>query len=89
VKTASTPWGKASLVDEVTIPQRAGGKRFASVLQLLELPTGERLVRVAYTTDGRGRRGPVTVRARDLVRLHEALASHDELREALMSDGTA
>ena len=34
-KTA-TPWGPASLVEELTVPQRSGDKRFASVVQLLE-----------------------------------------------------
>lgn len=82
--TASTPWGRAALVDQVTVTQRAAGKRFASVVQLLELPSGERLVRVAYTTDGRGRRGPVTLRQRDVERLREELDRHDELRRALM-----
>jgi len=43
-KTA-TPWGAAKLIDELTLPQRAGEKRFASVVQLLEAPRGERLVR--------------------------------------------
>ena len=34
-KTA-TPWGAARLVDELTLPQRAGDKRFASNLRQLE-----------------------------------------------------
>ena len=46
----ATPWGAAELVDELTLPQRAGEKRFASVVQLLAGPRGERLVRFAYTT---------------------------------------
>ena len=32
--------------------QRAGEKRFASLVQLLEDSKGERLIRFAYTTDG-------------------------------------
>jgi hypothetical protein len=36
LKQAATPWGGAKLVDELTLPQRAGEKRFASVVQLLE-----------------------------------------------------
>ncbi len=63
---AATPWGPAELVEELTLAQRAGEKRFASVVQLLEAPGGERLVRFAYTTGGSARRGPVTLRARDL-----------------------
>ena len=58
-------------------------KRFASVVQLLETDRGERLVRFAYTTGGAVRRGPVTLRARDLERLRAALAEHPGLAEAL------
>ena len=87
-KTA-TPWGTASLLDEVSLPQRAGDKRFASVVQLLEGAKGERLVRFAYSTDGVARRGPVTMRERDLERLRAALSEHPELAAALGLDGGA
>ena len=53
---AATPWGQAELVEELTLAQRAGDKRFASVVQLLEAPGGEQLVRFAYTTGGSARR---------------------------------
>jgi hypothetical protein len=85
-KTA-TPWGQASLVDELTLPQRAGDKRFASVVQLLEGPRGERLVRFAYSTGGAARRGPVTLRLRDLERLRAALGEHPRLAEVLRLAG--
>jgi hypothetical protein len=78
----TTPWGRASLLDEVTIPQRAADRRFASLVQLLETDGGERLVRFAYATGGAARRGPVTLRGRDLERLRAALAEHRELAEA-------
>jgi hypothetical protein len=81
-KTA-TPWGGAELVEQVTVRQQAGERRFASLVQLLETPAGERLVRFAYTSGGPARRGPVTFRARDLERLHAQLAQHPELAEAL------
>ena len=80
---AATPWGGSVVVDEVALPQRAGDKRFATIVQLLEIEKGERLVRFAYTTDGTVRRGPVTLRARDLDRLRAALAEHPELAGAL------
>jgi hypothetical protein len=86
MKTA-TPWGKAVLLDELTLPQRSGEKRFASVVQLLEAPRGERLVRFAYSTGGATRRGPVTLRLRDLERLREALAEHPDLAEVLRLAG--
>jgi hypothetical protein len=71
--TAATPWGPASILEEASVPQRAGDKRFAVIVQLLETRTGERLVRFAYTTSGSARRGPVTMRVRDLERLRAAL----------------
>jgi hypothetical protein len=80
---AATPWGAATLVEEVRLPQQAGDKRFASLVQLLENGKGERLVRFAYATEGVARRGPVTLRLRDLERLREALAKHPGLEEAL------
>jgi hypothetical protein len=80
---AATPWGAAELVEELTVAQRAGDKRFASVVQLLEAPGGERLVRFAYTTGGSARRGPVTLRLRDLERLRIGLADRPGLAEAL------
>jgi hypothetical protein len=69
----ATPWGAANVVERLTVPQRAGERRFASLVELLETGDGERLVRFAYSTDGVGRRGPVTLRARDVERLHKEL----------------
>jgi hypothetical protein len=80
---AATPWGPAELVEELKLAQRAGEKRFSSVVQLLEVDGGERLVRFAYTTDGSARRGPVTLRLRDLERLRAGLAERPALAEAL------
>ena len=82
-KTTATPWGPAHTVEQVTLPQRAGEKRFASVVQLLETEKGERLVRFSYSTGGVGRRGPVTLRKRDLERLRETLVEHPDLAEAI------
>ena len=76
---AATPWGTAIVVDELRVPQQAGDKRFASLVQLLETAKGERLVRFAYATDGVARRGPVTLRPRDLQRLRALLEKHPEL----------
>jgi hypothetical protein len=86
-KTTATPWGAAHAVEQLTLQQRAGDKRFASLVQLLETEKGERLVRFAYTTDGSTRRGPVTLRASDLERLRAALAEHPGLAEALLGGG--
>ena len=78
---AATPWGPATLLEELRLPQQSGGKRFASLVQLLEDSKGERLVRFAYATDGVARRGPVTLRARS--RAARALAKHPGLEEVL------
>jgi hypothetical protein len=80
---ATTPWGDAVVVDELRLEQRAGERRFASVVQLLEGGKRERLVRFAYATDGVARRGPVTLRAGDLQRLRRALDDHPELARTL------
>jgi hypothetical protein len=86
-KKIATPWGDAQPVEQLTLQQRAGDKRFASVVQLLETDKGERLVRFAYTTNGTARRGPVTLKLRDLERLRAALAEHPALAEALLGGG--
>jgi len=83
VRRTATPWGPADLVDELTLRQQAGGKRLASVVQLLETDRGERLVRFAYSTGGSARRGPVTLRERDMARLRADLPRHPALAEAL------
>jgi hypothetical protein len=80
---AETPWGPAEVVEELTVRQQAGDKRFASLVQLLELGSGERLVRFAYSTGGAVRRGPITLRQRDVARLHALLADRPGLSEAL------
>ena len=44
---ATTPWGKTEVLEELTVPQRAGDKRFATVVQLLIDEKGDELVRFA------------------------------------------
>jgi hypothetical protein len=85
--STSTPWGSATLVERLVLQQRAGDKRFSSVVELLEDGRGERLVRFAYSTAGASRRGPVTLRERDLARFREALAKTPALAEALGLEG--
>ena len=77
--TVTTPWGKATSVEELTIPQRAGEKRFTTRVELLELADGERLVRMSYATSGTARRGPVTLRERDVEKLRGALERAPQL----------
>jgi hypothetical protein len=80
---AATAWGEAAIVDELVLPQAAGEREFAAVVQLLADGDGARYVRFAYTTDGVVRRGPVTFREEDLGRLREELRGHPELAGAL------
>ena len=82
-RKVATPWGPASLVEEVELPQAAPDKEFVSVVQLLESPEGERLVRFAYTTGGVARRGPITLRADDVAALRKALRKRPALAEVL------
>ena len=81
--TVTTPWGKAKTIEEVSVPQRAGEKRFMTKVELLETGAGERLVRFSYATDGASRRGPVTLRERDLAKLGAVLERAPELRQVL------
>lgn len=85
--TVTTPWGKATSVAAVSITQRAGGKRFATRVELLESSDGERLVRFSYATSGSARRGPVTLRERDLAKLRVALGRSPELGRMLVDSG--
>jgi hypothetical protein len=85
----ATPWGRAAVVEEITVPQRVGEKRFSAIVQLLETPKGERLVRFAYATGGTARRGPLTLRARDVEGLRAALAKRPGLASALGMGGEA
>jgi hypothetical protein len=86
MKKISTPFGPATLVERVSLPQKAGDLRFSSLVELLETERGDRLVRVAYSTDGTVRRGPVTFRARDVERLRAALAKAPALSDLLGGD---
>ena len=62
----STPWGRATVLEEIRVPQRAGERRFETIVQLLEGTKGGELLRFTYSTGGTVRRGPVTLRGRDL-----------------------
>jgi hypothetical protein len=80
---AATPWGDTHVLEELRVPQRAGERRFETIVQLLEDGKGGVLVRFAYSTGGTARRGPVTLRGRDIERLRSELESRPRLAEAL------
>ena len=79
----TTAFGKARLAEQVALKQRANGKQFETLVQLLETEKGEYLVRFAYATDGTARRGPVTLRRADLERLRTALKKTPTLAAVL------
>lgn len=85
----ATPWGRASVREELRVAQRAGDRRFETVVQLLEDGKGGELIRFAYATGGTVRRGPVTLRPRDLERLLAALESRPRLAAALGLQATS
>jgi hypothetical protein len=85
--TVTTPWGKATSVEAVSVPQRSGERRFTTRVELLASEGGERLVRFSYATDGTGRRGPVTLREGDLAKLRLALERTSELGRMLGEGG--
>jgi hypothetical protein len=87
--TVTTPWGKATSVEAVSVPQRSGERRFTTRVELLAGGDGERLVRFSYATDGTARRGPVTLRERDLAKLRVALERTSELGRMLGDGGIA
>ena len=86
-KQVATPWGGAAVVEELALTQAADGRRFGALVQLLEGARGEAYVRFAYTTDGSARRGPVTLRERDLAKLRKQLATRPRLAALLALEG--
>jgi hypothetical protein len=85
--TVTTPWGRATTLEEVSVAQRAGDRRFTTRVELLQSADGDRLVRFSYATSGTARRGPVTLRERDLAKLRAALERSPDLRRALGEAG--
>ena len=85
----ATPWGRTTLLEQVALPQSVGDKRFKSLFELLETEKGDQLIRIAYSTDGVVRRGPVTLRQKDIEKLHDALAKAPALADALGFGGGA
>jgi hypothetical protein len=84
----TTAFGRADVAEEVTLKQRANGREFTTIVQLLEDEKGNWLVRFAYATDGVARRGPVTLRRADLERLRTALKKAPKLAAVLDFAGT-
>src|SRR5688500_15867008 len=86
-RRVATPRGAATVGERATARQRAGDKRPATAVERLRTERGEALVRIAYSTGGNVRRGPVPLRSRDLERLRAALGEYPELATALNLGG--
>lgn len=82
-RKVATPWGRATVIEELELPQNAGDRTFVALVQALEDDAGERLVRFAYSPDGVSRRGPLTLRREDLERLRQGLRDHRLLSRTL------
>ena len=85
---AITAWGKAKVVESITIEQSNEERAFTTHVELLEDEDGEEMVRFAYATEGVGRRGPVTLRRRDVDKMKRALRKTPRLSAALGFDGS-
>jgi hypothetical protein len=83
----TTPWGPAEVLEEARVAQRVGEKRFAATVQLLAGADDQPYVRVSYTTDGVARRGPVTLKVRELERLLTAVRAQPGLAAAFRMGG--
>jgi hypothetical protein len=78
------PWGRAELIEEVTVESaRADGQPvFVGVARLRD-SDGSELVRFFYRSSGRVGRGPLTLRADERSELRSALAKSPGLRTLL------
>ncbi|MDX6505166.1 MAG: hypothetical protein QOE29_2291 [Gaiellaceae bacterium] len=79
----TTPWGRATLLEEVVVEHDALERRYDAVVQLLELTDGEQLVRFGSRPHGAHRLGCLTLRAGDLHELEEGLLETERLASIL------
>jgi hypothetical protein len=79
----TTPWGRATLLEEVTVEHDARDRRYEAVVQLLELGDGEQLVRFGARAVGAHRLNCLTLRADELQELEEGLIETERLASVL------
>jgi hypothetical protein len=79
----TTPWGRATLVEEVAIDHEALDRGYTAVVQLLELQDGEQLVRFGARAQGAHRLNCLTLRASELEELEEGLLEAERLASVL------
>jgi hypothetical protein len=80
---ASTPWGRAAIVEEVAVDHDTGGGRYDAIVQLLETRDGVQLVRFGSRAHGAHRLNCLTLRADELQGLEEALVETERLATVL------
>jgi hypothetical protein len=78
-----TPWGRATVVEEVAVEHDALERRYDALVQLLETRDGEQLVRFGARAHGARRLSCLTLRADELHRLEEALIETQRLASVL------
>ena len=85
-RTVTLPWGRATVVEEVTVDGSAEGERRVEVglQRLVERgDEGDELLRFFYRVDGRMVRGPLTLRPGEVDELARLVAATPELGRLL------
>jgi hypothetical protein len=85
-RTVTLPWGRATVMEEVTVDGSAEGeRRFEVGLQRLveRGDEGEELLRFFYRVDGRMVRGPLTLRPAEVDELARLIAATPDLARLL------
>jgi hypothetical protein len=80
---ATTPWGRAAVVEEVAVEHDTGERRYDAIVQLLETRDGVQLVRFGSRAEGAHRLACLTLRADELQALEEALIETERLASVL------
>ena len=79
----TTPWGRATLVEEVAVDHEVLDRGYTAVVQPLELTDGEQLVRFGARAQGALRLNCLTLRASELEQLEEGLLEAQRLASVL------
>jgi hypothetical protein len=79
----NTPWGRASVVEEVAVDHDTGERHYDAIVQLLETRDRVQLVRFGSRASGAHRLNCLTLRADELQALEEALIETERLASVL------
>jgi hypothetical protein len=81
------PWGRATVEEEATISAGASERVLELGVARLSGVDGEQLLRFFYRSEGRTRRGPLTLRADEIAALALELRKQPELRKLVSGLG--